>query len=106
MKFLKALFPALMLLVAACSTTQTLPPGGKTTEDVIAACTSYAGSLNALIPFKDKLPANVIDNINKSIALTMPICSNPASYSATGAVAAVTAESGNLSTILKANGGK
>ncbi len=94
------------LVVLGACTSQTLPPGGQVTESVITACSSYATVLTALTPFKPRLSANDISTVNKSITLTIPICSSPSSYNTSGAVAAVMAETANLKTILSANGGK
>ena len=106
MKRLKSLFPALALAFLGACATQTLPPGGQTTESIITACSSYASALSALTQFKSKLSANDVASVNKSNALVSPICSNPASYNTSGAVSAIVYETANLSAILKANGGK
>ena len=89
-----------LAVLGACAT-QTLPPGGQVTESVITACSSYATVLTSLTPFKPKLSASDVATVNKSIALTRPICSNPNSYNASGALAAVVAETSNLKNILK-----
>ena len=88
------------LTLAACAS-QSLPPGGQVTESVITACSGYATVLTSLTPFKPKLSASDVATINKSIALTMPICSDPSSYNTSGAVAAIVAETSNLKNILK-----
>jgi hypothetical protein len=107
MKRIKFLFPALVLaFLGACSTTQTLPPGGQTTESLVTACTSYASALHALTPFKSKLSATEINYVNQSNALAAPVCANPANYSTSGALQAIITETADLNSILKVNGGK
>ena len=94
-----------LAVLGACAT-QTLPPGGQVTESVITACSSYGTVLSALTPFKPKLSAGDVATVNKSVALTMPICSDPNSYNTSGALAAVVAETANLKTILAKAGGQ
>ena len=102
----KALIVALGLLALGACATQTLPPGGQVTESVITACSSYGAALSALTPFKPKLSAGDVATVNKSVALTMPICSDPNSYNTSGALAAVVAETANLKSILAKAGGQ
>ena len=102
----KALILALGLLGLGACATQTLPPGGQVTESVITACSSYATVLTSLTPFKPKLSASDVATVNKSVALTMPICSDPNSYNTSGALAAVVAETANLKSILAKAGGQ
>ena len=102
----KALIVALGLLALGACATQTLPPGGQVTESVITACSSYATVLTSLTPFKPKLSASDVATVNKSVALTMPICSDPNSYNTSGALAAVVAETANLKSILAKAGGQ
>lgn len=99
------LFTGLAIL-GACATQQTLPPGGQTTEAVISACDSFSSALTAVIPFKSKMSSGDISKVNAAILLASPICHNPASYNSNGAISAIVTETGNLSAILKANGGK
>lgn len=89
----------------ACSTTQTLPPGGANTESIITACTSYGTALKSIIPIKSTMSPSGISSVDTSIRLVDPICSNPASYSTPGALQAILTETANLKTIL-AKGGK
>ena len=102
----KALILALGLLALGACATQTLPPGGQVTESVITACSSYGAVLSSLTPFKPKLSASDVATVNKSVALTMPICSDPNSYNTSGALAAVVAETANLKSILAKAGGR
>ena len=102
----KALILALGLLALGACATQTLPPGGQVTESVITACSGYGTVLSALTPFKPKLSTGDVATVNKSISLTMPICSDPNSYNTSGALAAVVAETANLKTILAKVGGQ
>ena len=102
----KALILALSLLALGACATQTLPPGGQVTESVITACSSYGTVLSALTPFKAKLSMGDVATVNKSVALTMPICSDPNSYNSSGALAAVVAETANLKSILAKAGGQ
>ena len=105
---LKLGWVSFLLMLGACAT-QTLPPGGQTTESIVAACTSYTSTLHALTPFKAKLSASDILYVGKANTLVTPICSDPASYTTAGALQAVVTEAAQLSTILKpfkANGGK
>lgn len=98
-----------LALSGACATfggtTQTLPPGGATTESVVTACSAYATVLKSLTPLKPTMSASEISTVGKSILLTSPVCSNPSSYNTNGALQAILAETANLKTIL-ANGGK
>ena len=102
----KALILALGLLGLGACATQTLPPGGQVTESVITACSGYGAVLSSLTPFKPKLSAGDVSTVNKSVALTMPICSDPNSYNTSGALAAVVAETANLKSILAKAGGQ
>ena len=94
-----------MIGFGACATTQTLPPGGATTESIITACTSYATALGGLTPIKGTMSPSGVSAVDTSIRLVSPICSNPASYSTPGALQAIVTETANLKTIL-AKGGK
>ena len=95
-----------LAFLGACATSQTLPPGGQTTEGVISACDSFATALTAVTPFKPKLSPGDIAKVNAAILLVSPVCQNPSSYNSNGALSAIVTETANLSAILKANGGK
>ncbi len=88
-----------ILLLGGCTTTQTLPPGGQTTEAIIATCNTYQAALKALTPVKSTMSAANIAIVNAANNLTQPICGNPAAYNSNGALAALQAEIGNLQAI-------
>lgn len=81
-------------------TTQTLPPGGQTTESVITACATYTTVLQQLTAIKSRLTASDINTVNKSVALSEPICGNPNSYNTAGAISALVTETATLKSII------
>ncbi len=87
------------LIIVGCAT-QTLPPGGQTTESVITACSTYATVLIQLTAIKPQLSASDVGTINKSVTLTEPICGNPNSYNSSGAISALMTETTTLKSIL------
>jgi len=104
---LKSLLPVVALaLLGACATTQTLPPGGATTEAVMSACGTFGAALRSVTPLKPKLSQGDINRIDAAILLTSPICENPAAYNTNGALSALVTETGNIQAVLKSNGGK
>jgi len=103
---LKALLPVVALALLGACATQTLPPGGATTEAVSSACDTFGAALQSVTPLKPKLSKGDINRINAAILLTSPICENPASYNTNGALSAVITETGNIQAVLKANGSK
>jgi len=106
LKKMRRTFPFLVFAMLGACATQTLPPGGSTTEAVMSACGTFGAALQSVTPLKPKLSKGDINKIDAAILLTSPICENPAAYNSNGALSALVTETGNIQAVLKSNGGK
>ncbi len=108
-KILSILGISTVLVLSGCASffgaTQTLPPGGTTTESVASVCDIFTATLKTLTPLKSSMSSGNIATVNASIRLAQPICDNKTMYNSNSAIVAIKAETANLAAILKTSKG-